>query len=93
MAKKRLRLRMPKIKKTFSMAQGRTFTSGGWGRYGPYVSVSRRVGKRTWVKASTGTRGSMVDIKHRFGKRVSASVGYNIITQKPSVKVSYRKKR
>ena len=78
------------MRRNFARARGKNFYAGGWGKYGPYVTVTRRVSGRTYAKASIGVLGPRVGVKHSgTGSSVQAMV--NLSTGRPSF--SYKRKR
>ena len=78
------------MRKSFAIKRGKNFLAGGWGRHGPYITGTRRVGRRTFAKASIGSLGPRAGIKYS-GKRASVQAMVNLSTGKPSL--SFRRKR
>ena len=86
------------MKKNWAFPRGKNFFAFGWGKRGPYAVATRRIGHRTYAKASVGTLGPRVGGKYS-GRRVSAEGRINLSTGKPSFsfkrkrRSSYRRKR
>jgi len=77
------------MKKKWAFPRGKNFFAAGWGKYGPYAVATRRLGNRTYAKASIGTLGPRVGGKYS-GRRASLEGRLNLSSGKPSF--SYRRK-
>lgn len=66
--------------KSFRKKIGKSFVAGGWGKSGPYLVATHRLGKGTYAKATTGTRGTTIGLKKKIGRR-NYELGYNLTTK------------
>jgi len=66
--------------------------SGGFGRYGPFALISRKLTRKVNVKASIGTKGKIVGAKYA-GKAGSIELNHNLTTGKTSLIPKIRKRK
>ncbi len=79
------------MRKNRTIKRGKNFAAFGWGKRGPYLTVTRRVRHRTYAKASFGSMGPQVGMKYS-GRKGSVQGLINPATGKPSFTLK-RKRR
>ncbi|MHA1245774.1 MAG: hypothetical protein ACTSPE_00325 [Candidatus Thorarchaeota archaeon] len=84
--------RIHMARRSWYKRKGKYFVAGGWGKFGPYLTVTKRIGRRTYAKASIGALGPLVGVKHTR-PRVSAQAMMNLSTGKPSFSFKARRRR
>jgi hypothetical protein len=67
------------MRRSRCVKKGNNFLAVGIGRSGPYLSYSRRVSGRGYVKASVGTKGAIIGAKY-VGRSMKTSVSHNLTT-------------
>jgi len=92
--------RLKKAKRMFPMLSKRktfrknldrkTMLAGGWGHYGPYFLVNRRIGNHVSTKISVGSKGKIIGGKYK-GKNINLSADYNLTTNYVALNVKVRK--
>ena len=80
------------MKTTISRKFGKNRVSLGLGRYGPFVSASRRLNKNLSVNGSIGMKGKIIGAKFR-DKKGEVSVKHNLTTTGTEIRAKLHKMR
>ena len=80
------------MKRSKSIKRGKNFLAFGLGKYGPYMTYTRRIAGRTYAKASIGTKGALVGIKYS-GKSISTQGMHNLSTGSNSFSLKRKSRR
>ena len=77
------------MRRSKCIKKGNNFLAVGIGRSGPYLSYSRRVTGRGYMKVSVGTKGAIIGAKY-VGKRMKTTFTHNITTGNSGISVRPR---